>query len=44
MDGDVGDSNNGDGVGDGAVVNINCGYDTSCDDPNSGVDKTIWSQ
>ena len=29
MDGDVGDSNNGDGVDDGVVVNINCGYDAS---------------
>ena len=38
MDGDVGDSNNCDGVDDGVVVNINCSYDPSCDDCESIVD------
>ena len=38
MDDDVGDSNNGDGVDDGVVVNINCGYDATCDDCESIVD------
>ena len=32
MDADVGGSNNGDGVDDGIVVNISCGYDDGCDD------------
>ena len=42
MDGDVGDSNNGDGVDDGVVVNIKCGYDASYDDCESIVDFGNW--
>ena len=38
MDGDVGDSNNGDVVDNSVVVHINCGYDVSCDGCESIVD------
>ena len=38
MDGDVGDSSNGDGFDDGIVVNIIGGYDASCDDGEKIVD------
>ena len=38
MDGDVGDSNNGDVVDNSVFVHINCGYDVSCDGYESIVD------
>ena len=38
MDGNVGDSSNGDGFDDGIVVNIIGGYDASCDDGERIVD------